>query len=507
MPLSTVSADLAFRQLKDNPFSNWPERGTSLDRFSNIAAPDFKTITKFEAGEKIFTIGSCFARNVEDKLEALGFTIPTKSFSIDPGLWNGKASTLLNNYVSPGIAKQIRWAFGEGEPFSVERNCVELTKGKWQDLDVAGNLRPQPKDVILGIRESINAVYRQLAGTKNIVLTLGLVEAWWDNATRTYVNLAPPKRIIRQDPNRFELHVLSVDDVYSSLEELIGLLDRICAPDYRMIVTVSPVPMTATFTTHDVALANSYSKSVLRVAAEMVCSRYPQLGYFPSFESFMLTRKDSAYIADQVHPTEEAVRANVQRMTAAYTGVGGQDPINEAQIRLKDGDREGAAELLRSAIEIDPKDISARVKLARILFDDGHDKEAIIELLSTAEAEESAEALTFRARVLHRAGHAERSLESAKRAVALKPAYKAGILALANRYVDAGDFENAETMLDDLYRRSRTSDWKAKALVGRARIHEAKADYNEAIKVLDMADSFDRSPEIAAVRKRLARSI
>ncbi len=51
-------------------------------------------------------------------------------------------------------------------------------------------------------------------------------------------------------------------------DDLVGLLDQVCPRDYRLILTISPVPLSATFTPSDVAVANSYSKSVLRAAVE-----------------------------------------------------------------------------------------------------------------------------------------------------------------------------------------------------------------------------------------------
>jgi hypothetical protein len=52
----------------------------------------------------------------------------------------------------------------------------------------------------------------------------------------------------------------------------------------RVILTVSPVPLVATFVNRHVLVSTIYSKSVLRVAAEQVVQAMPNTAYFPSYE-------------------------------------------------------------------------------------------------------------------------------------------------------------------------------------------------------------------------------
>src|SRR5262249_18603280 len=59
---------------------------------------------------------------------------------------------------------------------------------------------------------------------------------------------------------------------------------KILNPGLRIILTVSPVPLVATYTEHNVLLASSYSKAVLRAACGEVEGRHAHVHYFPSFE-------------------------------------------------------------------------------------------------------------------------------------------------------------------------------------------------------------------------------
>jgi hypothetical protein len=73
--------------------------------------------------------------------------------------------------------------------------------------------------------------------------------------------------------------------VRETIEDLDAFLAGLRAvnPRARMILTVSPVPLAATAEPRHVWTATSYSKSVLRVAAEEIARR-PGVIYFPSYE-------------------------------------------------------------------------------------------------------------------------------------------------------------------------------------------------------------------------------
>jgi len=51
-----------------------------------------------------------------------------------------------------------------------------------------------------------------------------------------------------------------------------------------VILTVSPVPLAATFEDRSVLVSTTYSKAALRVAAEAVIRRHDWVDYFPSYE-------------------------------------------------------------------------------------------------------------------------------------------------------------------------------------------------------------------------------
>src|SRR5208337_2703565 len=82
---------------------------------------------------------------------------------------------------------------------------------------------------------------------------------------------------------RYEFVNFGVNEVISDLEAFIERLQQVNR-DARVILTVSPVPLIATYENRHVLVSTTYSKSVLRVAAEETVRRHSNCVYFPSYE-------------------------------------------------------------------------------------------------------------------------------------------------------------------------------------------------------------------------------
>lgn len=322
MPLMTLSGSEAMANVKNNPYANWPSRGAIGSRLEPIARPRFEPSFRFQAGEKIFTIGSCFARNIEGVLERHGFDIPTRGIIKADPEFASIGQNILNNYGTPSILNEIRWALDPAHPFTEEQAFFEIYPDKFVDAHLNHALKPAPLNVVRARRRAILNAYRAIRECRVIIITLGLAECWLDQATGTYLNTAPRRSMIRAEPDRFALHVLSYEEVYSAIEEALLLIRRNGPEDTRVVLTVSPVPLTSTFRTDDVMVANCYSKSVLRAAAEAVTMRHDFIDYYPSYESVTLSERSAALKDDQIHPTEQVVWTNTTRMIRSYVDAG-----------------------------------------------------------------------------------------------------------------------------------------------------------------------------------------
>jgi hypothetical protein len=159
---------------------------------------------------------------------------------------------------------------------------VEETPEGALDLFLHIHTPPVTMARLLDRRAQIAALYRELLRADVVVITLGLVECWWDRAHRCYLNKAPSKAFVSREPERFEFHQMDVPSVHARMSRAIGLLREVTKA--RILLTVSPVPVEATFMPQNIVMSNSYSKSVLRVAAEMLVREHGNVDYFPSYE-------------------------------------------------------------------------------------------------------------------------------------------------------------------------------------------------------------------------------
>ncbi|WP_298018323.1 GSCFA domain-containing protein [uncultured Parasphingopyxis sp.] len=315
MPITELDSATAIDTMKANGAATWPKRG-SPNRLSPIAKPRLQSRFELEGGESVFTIGSCFARNVERELAARGFVLPANdAIKDDPDLV-AMGTGVLNNYGTPSIYNEIYWAL---ERDYRDEECFYPVGSKWVDMHLLQKLRPTDLDTCRLRRRAITEAYREIPNSRVIVITLGLSEVWLDTKTGVYLNNPPRRGMLRDDPDRFKLHVLTFDEAMGFMRGAMELIAKHGRPDVRVMMTVSPVPLSATHRDMDVMEANAYSKAVLRVVAEHIRSEFDFVDYYPSFESVTLSERHVAWQDDEVHVTPDIVSVNIGRMVNAYT--------------------------------------------------------------------------------------------------------------------------------------------------------------------------------------------
>lgn len=130
---------------------------------------------------------------------------------------------------------------------------------------------------------SLQAMRDTWARTDVFIFTLGLTEAWVDDQAGVVYPMCPGTLRGCHDPQRHRLVNLGHEEVVGHLEASFALLRGI-NPGMRFLLTVSPVPLTATTSDQHVLSATTWSKSVLRAAAGEMVRRHADVDYFPSYE-------------------------------------------------------------------------------------------------------------------------------------------------------------------------------------------------------------------------------
>jgi hypothetical protein len=199
------------------------------------------------------------------------------------------------------MLNELRWAAGiQAFP---EASFVEEQEGRWVDLQVIPEIPPAPRTEVASRRGALRDLFGAAFDCRVILLTLGLVEAWFDEETGVFLNRAPGFWTVKRNPGRFTFHVLDGASNREALEEIRGLL-LARDGDRRFVVTVSPVPLSETFSGNDVLVANTYSKATLRTVAGDFARAHPDVDYFPSYEIASLSDRRVAFQEDlhHVHP-------------------------------------------------------------------------------------------------------------------------------------------------------------------------------------------------------------
>ncbi|HVU22412.1 MAG TPA: GSCFA domain-containing protein [Rhizomicrobium sp.] len=363
MTLRTIDGIDAIANIRGNPYGEWPGREPAdTNRIDPYCTPAFSPTFALEPGEKIFTIGSCFARNIERALDKRGFDVVALGIEWPDKFFDFHGHSALNNYGVVSIENELRWALDPARPFNAAQNILQLAPDKY--LDPHLSVRPTSLERMLAYRRAVTDVTQKVADCRVVIMTLGLSELWFDRLTGIYLNLAPPRRLVLQNPGRFEVHLLDFAETLAALENVIALLHARCRSDQRILLTVSPVPMSATHSEGDVITVNSYSKSVLRAAAEHVARRHSHIDYFPSYESVVMSNRDRAWLDDQLHVRDVLIQLNVARMLDAYLPENAKAPLQTRLILRDAGDEIEAGQPqtawrtlapLRTAREIEPE--------------------------------------------------------------------------------------------------------------------------------------------------------
>jgi len=285
------------------------EPGCDHDVLLPKLLPKFKLSQK----EKIFTIGSCFAREIEKLLIDGNFNVPVSTFALPSGELIHPAPHLLNEYNVGTILQRIESIVGA---FKYSEKGIEKV-GENAHIDLFLHIHQEPVTLerLLARRKEIDALYMQIINSDTIIITMGLTECWYDTVDQCYLNKAPSKKLVTSHPERYQFHRMDVEDILSRMSAAIKLLNSIS--EKKILLTVSPVALEATFMNNNAVMANSYSKATLRVVAEILKEQFSNVDYFPSYE-IALSAGLSGLWSDNLHINRDLVEKITSHMLNYY---------------------------------------------------------------------------------------------------------------------------------------------------------------------------------------------
>ena len=115
------------------------------------------------------------------------------------------------------------------------------------------------------------------------IFTFGLTEFWVHAESGTVYPTAPGTIAGDYDPTKFAFKNFKAQEIYADFCQFLKFMKRL-SPNVKFLITVSPVPLTATAADNHVLVATTYSKSVLRAVAGQLAEEFNDVDYFPSYE-------------------------------------------------------------------------------------------------------------------------------------------------------------------------------------------------------------------------------
>jgi len=248
--------------------------------------PRISSKFKFVREDKFYAIGSCFARGIEQALTGHGIAVESiapEFAKLQPVNKEVTGLGFTNKYNTFSILNELRWALDSDAAFPVD-SIFQVTETTWFDPHCTPTLELAGFSETLNRRALLQTVAKRVAHCRGLIITLGLVEVWRDREADVYTNSTPIRSVLKSHPERYEFHLTSFVENWDALESIHALLTRYGHPDVRIVITVSPVPLMATFSKMDVVIANTYGKSLLRTVAQEWAAAQPNVDYFPSYE-------------------------------------------------------------------------------------------------------------------------------------------------------------------------------------------------------------------------------
>ncbi|WP_223292876.1 MULTISPECIES: GSCFA domain-containing protein [Shewanella] len=324
---------------------------------------------------RISSIGSCFAQHVGNWLNAGGYLFNQSKIES-----NQVSSFAFGNLYTPKCL--LQW-FDIAEPESgIDKSSAIYSDGnRFYDL-----LRPNFKPAgfgseasLIGARiEAVTEMIETIAVTDVLIFTLGLTEAWKDCNNLFYPS-CPGVISGVFDNSLYSFYNFGYEEICANLKDIATRLKAI-NPNIKIILTVSPVPLTATATDNHVLIANQYSKSILRSVAGYLTSNDSDFDYFPSYEIITVPcSEDFRFESNRRSVTTSAVNYVMRHFESVLSVLeepnitqDTQQKDENSQVPISDNDEVVCEEeMLEATRKLQDKPIEHPL-LALTLFGDSH---------------------------------------------------------------------------------------------------------------------------------------
>jgi hypothetical protein len=342
--MSPPSPTVEVKVSKANPYVGLPARAfwrSGVVESSPFSPPDIYR-KKFSIGsaDKIATAGSCFAQHIGRFLSRSGYSVldaePAPPWvpgdlraKYGYGIYSARYGNIYTVAQLAQLAAECVGAFSPAE--FVWRRGDRYVDGLRPAVEPDGF--ESMEELLLARRFHLERVRALFSEMDVFVFTLGLTEAWVHRATKTFFALAPGVVGGVYDPAAYGFVNLKYNELVNAFGSFFKSLEQLRGGRLpRVILTVSPVPLTATASAHHVLPATVYSKGVLRAVAGDLAEAHDFIDYFPSFEIVTNPSAHGAFFDSNLRTVRPAgVQAAMASFFEAHGRHAGASDARDAQ--------------------------------------------------------------------------------------------------------------------------------------------------------------------------------
>lgn len=297
--------------MTSNPYQDLPKQSfwrTGVSETGVRAYPNFWT-SKWQLARnaRFSTYGSCFAQHISRELrgrkmnwvdaeKAPRRTPEDLARSYNYGVYSARNG---NIYTTRQLLQWVRMASHPKTSDAIEN--WEIGGRFFDSLRPAiepGGFRSD-EEAKVSRRFAAECFAKSIKEAEVFVFTLGLTEGWENANTGQVYAVCPGTLAGTFDLEKHVFKNYRYREISDDLEGAIELMLEM-NPDLRVLLTVSPVPLTATASKNHVLTATTYSKSVLRAVAGDLAADHPFIDYFPSYEVITGPPSGGAFYEDNL---------------------------------------------------------------------------------------------------------------------------------------------------------------------------------------------------------------
>lgn len=314
--------------IQTNPYKaksndNFWKKSVALTPPSELAPLLEQTITINETS-RVATAGSCFAQHIARTLannglnyyvaeKAPSFMTKEQSDELGYDLFSARYG---NIYTARQLLQLFQRAYGQ---FATDEQTWLAKSGQYID-PFRPNIGEEfaSEELLDAQREVHLAAVRDMFENLDVfVFTLGLTESWVNTQDGAVYPVAPG--VISQHANyvKYKFKNFTHNEIREDMIEFLGLL-RAVNRNAKVLLTVSPVPLIATYEKEHVLSATTYSKSVLRAVAGELTKTFDFVSYFPSYEIITGSFNKGAYYESDLRTVKPEGVAHVMGVFMDY---------------------------------------------------------------------------------------------------------------------------------------------------------------------------------------------